>query len=233
MINLKIKTLVGAAAFAATAFIGGTASAAVFTYGFDGVTNNSVLDTSIAESQASVEVEDQGGTAVSFKFLNTAVLPMSIVQIYFADGSLLDFASAVITNSGTAFSPGSSPPNLPGGTFSADYATDADSNPGGKVNNGVKDAGDSVTVTFNYAGSSMIADVIKGLNDGTIDVGIHVQGFASGGSESLEITGRCDPITEICGPGVNVIPVPAGFPLLLTALAGVGILSRRKLRKTA
>ena len=42
----------------------------------------------------------------------------------------------------------------------------------------------------------------------------------------------CDIIVEFCGPpGVDPIPVPAGLPLLLTALASVGIISRKARKK--
>ena len=43
---------------------------------------------------------------------------------------------------------------------------------------------------------------------------------------SLYGRGSCDPTPEICGPGVNVVPVPAGLPLLLSAL-GLGVAVRR------
>ncbi len=50
----------------------------------------------------------------------------------------------------------------------------------------------------------------------------HASLFVSG------VNAGCDPITEICGPPVNEVPLPAGLPLLLAGLGAMGILSRRK-----
>jgi hypothetical protein len=42
-----------------------------------------------------------------------------------------------------------------------------------------------LTVTFVLIGGHTFADAIQDLNDGNLRVGIHVQGFGSGGSESF------------------------------------------------
>ena len=53
-----------------------------------------------------------------------------------------------------------------------------------------------------------------------------VKGVKGMSHVSLYARGKCDPTTEICGPGVGVVPVPAGLPLLLSAL-GLGVAVRR------
>ena len=50
--------------------------------------------------------------------------------------------------------------------------------------NGVN-PGESLGITFNLAGGGTFDDVLAELGDGTLRVGIHVQAFDTGGSESF------------------------------------------------
>lgn len=45
---------------------------------------------------------------------------------------------------------------------------------------------------------------------------------------SLYARDRCDPQTQVCGPPVNQVPIPAGLPLMLGALGITGLFYRRK-----
>lgn len=199
------------------------------TFGFAAVTNNNAGDVAIAEAQIFVDVLDGGGGTVDFTFQNAGPAASSIVQLYWDDaaGVLGAFSNTFDSSAGVLFSAGANPGNLPGGNpvgFSATDSADAD-NPGGKANNGVQ-PNEFVTANFALLGGATFNDVLAALaaganDDGTLGsddglrIGIHVQAFASGGSESLVNS-------------ISTVPVPAALPLLLTALAGFGYAARRR-----
>jgi hypothetical protein len=177
-------------------------------YSFFNITNNNAGDAAIGESQLSVGVEPSGGQ-VEFTFYNIGTEASSITDVYFDDNTSQLLSIASITGSaGVSFSEGASPGNLPGGSpigFSADFS--ADSDPPAQPN-GVN-PGENLVLAFNLSGSSSYANVLSAMNSGDMLVGIHVQGFASDGSESF------------------VTPIPPTVLLLGSSLIGlVGI--RRK-----
>ena len=45
---------------------------------------------------------------------------------------------------------------------------------------------------------------------------------------SLKLSDNCDPVTDVCGPPVTDIPLPASLPLLLAGLGVTGYVARRK-----
>lgn len=154
-------------------------------YSFYNITNNNAGDAAIGETQLSVDVSDPGGNQVLFTFLNSGPEDSSIADVYFDDnsGQLLSIAS-ITGSSGVSFSEGASPGDLPGGNsigFSADFS--ADSDPPAQPN-GVN-PGENLLLTFNLAGTSSFDNVVSAMNSGDLLAGIHVQGFASGGSESF------------------------------------------------
>lgn len=179
--NVCVLGAVLAAGFASSA------SAGVLFY-FANITANNVADAAAGEAQLSVMVSDVGGGQVSFLFSNSGPAPMSITDVYFDDGSLLGIAS--ITNGpGVDFSQGAAPPNLPGGNsisppFITSAGFSADSNPPAQPN-GVN-PGEFLIITFDLIGGKTFADVIHELSTSNeLRIGIHVQGFAGGGSESF------------------------------------------------
>ena len=179
-------------------------------YNFFNITNNDAGDAAIGEAQLSVDVTDPGGNQALFTFLNSGPEASSIADVYFDDNSGQLFSIASIDNSfsGVSFSEGASPGNLPGGNtigFSADFS--ADSDPPAQPN-GVN-PGEELGVLFNLAGGSSFADVIGGMNSGDLLAGIHVQGFASGGSESF------------------VTPIPPTVLLLGSSLIGLAGIRRK------
>ena len=164
------------------------------TYGFTAVTSNSVIDTGIGEAQMSLMVDAFGSDQVLFTFFNSGPAASSITDVYLEDGIL---ALASIQNgAGVSFSQDAAPSNLPGGSpigFLATLSADSDAGPGGVMVNGVN-PGEQVGLVFNLLGGSTFTDVIDRLNAGIgttsnivgdIRVGIHVQGFADGESESF------------------------------------------------
>lgn len=235
-----MKVLVKVSLCAATVFslVATTPEARAISYSFVNITANNVANAGAGQSQLSVDVTaGPGANQVLFTFKNVGALAMSITDVYFDDGTLLGIAS--INNTvGVDFSQGASPGNLPGGSaptinFSATAGFIADSNPPAQPN-GVN-PGETLGILFNLIGGQTFADTINAMNlslanpgvdvNGGLRIGIHVQGFANGGSESF-INGR--PPT---GPGTT--PVPDGGATV--ALLGLGMaalgLSRRLINR--
>lgn len=207
----------GLLGFAALLWIAIPAQAVEF--GFNCITNNSTTDCGIAEAQLTVDVTDAGGGQVSFRFENAGPLASSITDVYFDDGSLLGIAT-ITDGPGVDFEQGASPGNLPGGgSASPPFVTtagfSADSEPPTQPN-GVN-PGEFLVVTFNLQGSQDFNDVLDELDSGALRIGIHVQGFAGGGSESL------------VNNGTNV-PEPSATMLLGLSLVGVALLGSRKFK---
>lgn len=191
----------------------GNAQAA--TLSFYCITGNLAGDCAIGEAQLTVDVTDLGGGNVNFRFLNAGPAASSISEVYFDDGTLLG-VSTVTHNLGDPWTGGSAaPPNLPGGnSISPAFETTAGflagSNPS-PVMNGVQ-AGERLDVVFALQGGGSFADILDELTTGELRIGMHVIGFASGGSESFVN---------------NVIPVPAAVWLFGSALALMGWMRRK------
>ncbi len=175
------------AAVGLASLISGSASATTVTFGTC-VSNNVAGDCAIASAQISVLV-GAGPSAgqVTFTFSNVGASASSITDIYFDDGTLLGIAS-VTNSSGVSFSQGASPGNLPAGNnaspaFVATAGFTADSDAPVQPN-GVN-PGETVTIVFNLQSGGTFGDVLAELGDGRLRIGVHVQGFASGGSEAL------------------------------------------------
>lgn len=211
MLNIKRLT---ARAFACAAWAAIAACAAqadvLATLRFDNVTANNPTDVITGKNQLRVDVGNDIGAAlassnqVRFTFKNMGTLASSITDVYFDDGSLLSLAYFE-EDTGVSFSAGASPPNLPGGEnaippFVASFAADSDP----PVSHNGVNPGEQLRIIFNLQPGRTIPDVVEDLTSGALRVGIHVQGFASGGSESF----------------VN-IPVPEPASILPGLLAAV------------
>ena len=175
---------------------------------FSCVTNNNTGDCAIGESQLRMSLNDIGGGEVAFRFENTGPDASAIAQIYFDDaapGSDLTFAR-LDQSTGVSFTWGdASPGDLPGGQTVGFHATDgfltdAD-NP--KPQNGVNPS-EWLDIIF-LLGSVNIDDLLGRLDTGSLRVGVHVQSFTSGGSESFVNT-------------PTPVPLPAAGWMMLTAL---------------
>ena len=188
--------------------------------GFSCITGNLAGDCAIGEAQLSVEVIDLGGGQVLFEFTNSGPADSSITDVYFDDGTLLGLAGLIdadddalgsLGDSGVDFTQGASPGDLPGGgsigfVAIADFGVDSDppTQPLG-VN-----PGEMLGIVFDLELGGTYADVLAELADGRLRIGLHVQGYASGGSESF----------------VNV-PVPEPGVALLLGM-GLSILAQRR-----
>jgi hypothetical protein len=184
-----------------------SSSASAFTLGFSCITYNSAPDCASGEAQLSVDVTDLGSGQVLFDFMNAGPDASSITDIYFDDGTLLGIAGLVDADdnalgyygdAGVDFSPGASPGNLPGGnTIGFVTTTDflADSDPAVQPN-GVN-PGEMLEIVFNLQPLGTFADVLSELASGELRIGIHVQGFSGGGSESFVNVPAPEPGTAI------------------------------------
>jgi MYXO-CTERM domain-containing protein len=179
----------------------------------------------------------QAGSQVSFTFTNVGLAASAITDIYFDDRGGTLSGSMVITSSEmsgptpVSFKEFATPANLPGGGgLSPAFQTTAgfsseSTNP--HVRNGVGNTSGGeewVSLTFNLALD--FAAVLAALDNGNLRVGLHVQGFAGGGSESF-INGRGEqPLGE--DPPPPIIPLPATGGLGLAGLAAIGAYRRRR-----
>ncbi|MGH7392717.1 MAG: PEP-CTERM sorting domain-containing protein [Candidatus Rokuibacteriota bacterium] len=192
------------------AMMAGVAEAVPFS--FTCITNNNATDCATGEAQLSVDVTDPAGdNNVLFTFSNSGPLASSITDVYFDDGTLLDLAQ-VLNGSGVSFSEGASPPDLPGGNnvtppFTVTVGFLADSDPPAQPN-GVN-PGETLGILFTLQSGQEFQSVLDDLADGSLRIGIHVQGFIGGGSEAFVNDG-----------GNGQVPAPATLVLLGLGLIG-------------
>ena len=172
-----------------------------------GITNNNPTDVAIGEDQLLIDVTN-GGSDVTFAFYNIGANMCTITDVYFDDGTLLALTGLVDADEGLGgdlsvdFTTHATPGDLPGGgsmpvpfETSVGFSADADTPP---PKWGIS-PGESLGVEFSLLTGGDLDDVIQELTDGTLRIGVHVQNFSGGGSESF----------------VNVpVPEPATMALL-------------------
>uniref|UniRef100_A0A7V4G964 PEP-CTERM sorting domain-containing protein n=1 Tax=Desulfobacca acetoxidans TaxID=60893 RepID=A0A7V4G964_9BACT len=201
------------------------------TLGFYNITPNdgTGINAAISRAQLFVEVfsyDRYFGLAehqVAFHFFNTGPAPSVITDIYFDTGILSEIAW-IHNGPGVAFSPGAQPAKLPWGNyltpgFQSDKKLSADSD-ASVIRNGVS-PGEYVDIIVNLKPGKTYGDVLKALAltdlslDNRLRLGIHVQGFAAGSSESL-----------VNYP--HTVPVPGSLLLLGTGVAGLLLATGRR-----
>ena len=195
----------------------GASSATALTLGFSCISNNVAGDCTIGQAQLQVTSSaGPGANQVSFTFTNSGPDDASITDIYFDDdaGALLAIASFIETGD-VDFGVNASPPGLPAGNNASPAFDDtggisADSDPPVQPN-GVNPT-ESLTIIADLAAGISFADVEAALANGSLRIGIHVQGFQTGGSESF----------------VSTVPEPSAALLLAAPLLGLWLRSRKR-----
>jgi len=155
-----------------------------------------------------------GDATVSFEFHNNSISPLvdvAITDIYFDDGTLLAI-SGVTNGPGVSLIQLATPEELPGATIlvppfeTTDYfSAGADPPP---PHYGVE-PGEWVIIHFNLQENGTLQHVLNELSDETLRIGIRIQAFPGGSSESA----------------VNV-PEPATICLL--GLGALALLRKRR-----
>ena len=161
-------------------------------WGFSNITHTNTVNAAIGEAQLTVDLVDRGGVSpsVAFLFKNAGPKASSITDLYFDDGSnhtLLQIAD-LVGSTGVRFSVGATPGNLPGANnasprFRTTLGLSADSDSPVQPN-GVN-PGEWLSVVFDLQSGKTSASVLDDLVRRDLRIGIHVQGFANGGSESF------------------------------------------------
>lgn len=239
MIHVAIRQTLAVSVLAAASLFLSNAAFAVasstYSYSFVGVTNTSSGNTASGVASLAVEVIDLGYSSkeqanqVAFKFTNAS--SSSLTDVYFDDGTLLGIAKITDSGSTVAFTQFADPKNLPGATnLNPDFQTtvgfslDSNAQGGGVPANGVS-AGEWLTVTFNLQSGQAYASVLNALTlpnsggTGDLRIGLHVQSFSSGSSESFVNT-----------PNGVASPVPEAqtTAMMLAGLGLVGFMAARR-----
>lgn len=212
-----VRSLAATAVLSLT--LGGAAQAQ--NYSFSCVSNNSLANCSTGQAQLGMTLTQELGY-VTFLFTNTGALASSITDIYF---DWLNPASTyeqgtITSSAGVSYDWGATPPNLPAGTnldpdFTANLAADSNSGSPGTMANGVN-PGEWVSFRFATEGVSTADDLLSG----ALRIGLHVQGFSNGGSESFVSGGT----TPVASPA----PEPEAYAMMVLGLGVVGAVARRR-----
>lgn len=207
------KVITSCLALAAALTLAQADDARAIPFGFYVIEDNAPQ---VIEGQLFVDVTDQGLGAILFQFQNLGPIESSITDIYFDDVGILNSMDFVYYPGDTVlFDTPATPPDLPGGgpySFTADFSADSD-NP--SVQKGIN-PGEMLGILFNSPVS--FDQVIAHINDGTIRVGLHVQGIGPEGQYSEAF---------INNPNPAPVPEPATIMLFGSGLVAFPIIRRR------
>ena len=206
---------------AAIALSSRDAAASEFTYTFQCITgiSSSDVNCSVLETQLSVTIglNANDTNMVDFLFKNSGPAASSITDVYFEDPPpLLGNPAIISASSGVSFSTNCSPGNLSGGQsygFTSTYCADSNSP---VQPNGVNPT-EWLRLSYTLQNNATLLDVLNAIAGDTFNVGIHVQGFSGGGSESGLM---------------HLQPVPEPASILLLGGGAAAAFIRRRRRPT-
>lgn len=188
--------------------------AAVHMFGFDIFTNNGMYNDDPGANFYFL-LSDDGGLP-KFEFHNESTFASVITRVYF-DGDVLSGIAGIDQSAGVLFSIDGAPSNLPAGNelmppFVADFSVSANPPPSfNGINNSLTEW---LAVTMNLASGKTFNDVYEALLNAELRVGIHIQAFPDGSSESAY------------NPPEEIIPEPSIMSLL--GLAGLGLIWKKR-----
>ncbi len=164
-------------------------------YGFQNITNNSSTNAAIGEATLSLDVTG-ASNQISFEFLNSGPQACVITQIYLylpsESAYSLTFLTFETDNPSTVrYRLGASPGHLPGGPQNPYFAA-SPRNPQPTYGIGPDE---NLFINFSIS-NGVFADVLSALDNETLRVGIHVQSFENGGSESFMNDTPTAPVPE-------------------------------------
>jgi hypothetical protein len=217
-----MKTLFAGLSLSLLFVLGASPASADFTYSFDNITHNNPVNALTGEEQLVMDVINPGGGQALFTFKNLGPEPCIIMEIYFdcPQGALSQ--GDIMNVPGVRFVPGGEPVVLPGGhtlspIFVVDFLDSADKDPekhgNSKIENGIG-PNESLDL-YLVINSGTFAGMIDDLGSGSLRVGLHVQAFGDGNSESF------------VNDGVKV-PAPGAIVLGAIGLGAVGLVRRRQ-----
>jgi hypothetical protein len=219
---MRLRDLLGLGATALT--LGATAPAAATTLGFECISNHQPVACGIGETQISVDVTDAGSSRVDFTFHNAGPAMSSVTDIYWDEVALFSFDS-LFNFPGVEFDRFASPADLPdwenaSPAFRANarLSVDADA----PVSEFGINPGEMLVVRFSLRLGKTFERVLQDLADGTLRVGVRVQGF----DPAL----MCADVSLVSLPTGPMIPEPGTFGLVSLGLLGVATARRSRER---
>lgn len=199
------------------AILGSAGAARGVLIGFDCITWNNASNAAIGRQQLWMDVTSPRHDQAAFTFYNIGSHRSTIAQIYFEDGPLALLLS-IASSSGVTFTEGGSPKSLPGGNAlnpafeTASRVAAAKPTPHNGVKNTPMTGNEWVTLVFALDEGKSYTDVLQDLAASQLRVGLHVQDFANGGSETFVNTPVPEPATLAFGAvaalGVGMIRSP-------------------------
>jgi len=194
-------------------------------FGFAGLNANEVN----VAGQLQLEVTDPGtGVVFTIKNLNnTGSTNVFIGDIFLDTGgsNLLGSVDSLIEMIGVDYEARGGNGGLPEGNNALPAFvsnTNLDQSPNGGASNAIN-RGEELGIRFTLVSGVVFSEVLNALNVGTIRVGLHLQGYASGGSDSYVNIGRLLP-----PPGPTVPDSGGTLVLLCGGLAAISWLARRR-----
>jgi hypothetical protein len=210
----NVLSSVAVAAVAVGVFTG-QSDGAFISYDFTSITNNSVTSSTVGHMQLFMVVSPALSGQVSFTFTNAGPAASSITGIYMDDGPLLGLAQ-IINGPGVNFIPGATPHNLPGANqitpmFDATKTLSVEASSPTQPN-GVG-PGETLQLIYTLKPGETVDDVNTDLQNSSLRVGLHVQGFTGGFSEAFVNDPR---------------PTPTPGAAVILGMGGLVIAMRRK-----